>query len=151
VHCAGEKFFVDYAGQKPKVVDRQTGEVREVEIFVAILGASNYTFAEATETQRSADFIASHVRAVEFFGGVPELFVPNQLKSGVTDSDRSEPTIQRTYAEFAEHYGATILLARPRKPQDKGKVEVAVQIVERWILAKVRNERAMTRSCGTGA
>jgi len=140
VHRAGEKLFVDYAGQKPKVVDRQTGEVREVEIFVATLGASNYTFAEATETQRSADFIASHVRAVEFFGGVPEIFVPDQLKSGVTDSDRYEPTIQRTYAEFAEHYGATILPARPRKPQDKGKVEVAVQIVERWILAKVRDE-----------
>lgn len=140
VHRAGEKAFIDYAGQKAHVVDAATGEVREVEIFIATLGASNYTYAEATETQRVADFVMSHVRAVEFFGGVPQLFVPDQLKSGVTRSDRYEPGIQRTYAEFAEHYGATILPARPRRPQDKAKVEVAVQIVERWILAAIRHE-----------
>ena len=140
VHRAGEKAFIDYAGQKAHVVDATTGEVREVEIFIATLGASNYTYAEASETQRVADFVMSHVRAVEFFGGVPQLFVPDQLKSGVTRSDRYEPGIQRTYAEFAEHYGATILPARPRRPQDKAKVEVAVQIVERWILAAIRNE-----------
>ncbi len=140
VHRAGEKLFVDYAGQKPTVVDRSTGEVREVEIFVATLGASSLTYAEATETQRSADFIASHIRAVEFFGGVPQIIVPDQLRTGVSEPCRYEPVTQRTYAEFAEHYGTTILPARPRKPQDKGKVEVAVQIVERWVLAPLRDE-----------
>ena len=140
VHRAGEKLFVDYAGQKPTVVDRSTGEAREVEIFVATMGASSFTYAEATETQRVADFIGSHIRAAEFFGGVPELFVPDQLRSAVTGPCRYEPGLQRTYEEFAHHYGATILPARPRKPQDKSKVEVAVQIVERWILAPLRDE-----------
>jgi len=140
VHRAGEKLFVDYAGMKPSVIDRSTGEAREVEIFVATLGASNFTYAEATETQRSADFIASHIRSLEFFGGVPQIIVPDQLRSGVSVPCRYEPVPQRTYQEFAEHYGATIIPARPRKPQDKGKVEVAVQIIERWILAPLRDE-----------
>lgn len=140
VHRAGEKLFVDYAGMKPTVVDRMTGEAREVEIFVAALGASSFTYAEATETQRSADFIASHIRAVEFFGGAPQVIVPDQLRSGVSVPCRYEPVPQRTYEEFAEHYGATIIPARPRKPQDKGKVEVAVQVIERWVLAPLRDE-----------
>ena len=140
VHRAGEKLFVDYAGMKPTVVDRKTGEAREVEIFVATLGASSFTYAEATETQRSADFIASHIRSIEFIGGVPQVIVPDQLRSGVSVPCRYEPVPQRTYQEFAEHYGATIIPARPRKPQDKGKVEVAVQIIERWILAPLRDE-----------
>lgn len=140
VHRAGEKAFVDYAGHKPKVVDWVTGEVREVEVFVATLGASSLIYAEATETQRSADFLASHTRAVEFWGGVPELFVPDQLRSGVRDPDPYEPLVQRTYEEWATHYGTSILPARPRKPQDKSKVEVSVQLVERWILAPIRDE-----------
>jgi transposase len=140
VHRAGEKLFIDYSGKKPEVVDPQSGEVREVELFVAVLGASSYTFAEATESQRSADFIASHVRAFAYFGGVAELLVPDQLKSGVTRACRYEPGLQRTYEEMAEHYGTAVLPARPRKPKDKAKVEVAVQVVQRWILAVLRHE-----------
>ncbi len=140
VHRAGEKLFVDYAGHKPKIVNRMTGEVHEVELFVATLGASSYTYAEATESQRVADFVASHTRALAFFGGVPELVVPDQLKSGVTRACRYEPGVQRSYDEWSQHYGTTILPARPRKPRDKAKVEVAVQVAERWILARLRNE-----------
>jgi len=140
VHRAGEKLFVDYAGHKPKIVDRRTGEEREVELFVATFGASSFTYAEATETQRVADFIGSHGRALAFFGGVPELVIPDQLKSGVTRACRYEPGVQRSYDEWSRHYGTTVLPARPRKPRDKAKVEVAVQVVERWILARIRNE-----------
>ena len=140
VHRAGEKLFIDYSGQKPEIVDPQSGEVREVELFVAVLGASNYTYAEATESQRSADFIASHVRAFEYFGGLTELLVPDQLKSGVTKACRYEPGLQRTYQEMAEHYGIAAMPARPRKPRDKAKVEVGVQVVQRWILAVLRHE-----------
>lgn len=139
-HRAGEKLFVDYSGKKPVVVDPQSGVVREVELFVAVFGASNYTYAEATESQRSADFIASHVRAFESFGGVAELLVPDQLKSGVTRASRYEPGLQRSYEEMAEHYGTAVMPARPRKPKDKAKVEVGVQIVQRWILAVLRHE-----------
>jgi len=140
VHRAGEKMFVDYAGKKPTIVDPITGEVEEVELFVAVLGASSYTFAEATRSQRSVDFIASHVRALEFFSGVAQITVPDQLKSGVIRACRYEPGLQRTYEEWAEHYGTTVIPARPRKPRDKAKVEVAVQVVERWILARLRHE-----------
>ncbi len=144
VHRAGEKGFVDYAGQKPKIISRTTGEVREVEVFVATLGASSLLYADATETQRSADFIASHVRAVEYWGGVPEMIIPDQLRSGVRSPNRYEPLLQRTYEEWSQHYRTTILPARPRKPQDKAKVEVGVQIVERWILAPIRDEAFFT-------
>lgn len=141
VHRAGEKMFVDYSGKKAYVIDRKTGEARPVELFVAVLGASNYTYVEATWTQQSTDWIASHARALEYFGGVPGAIVPDQLKSGVTRSCRYEPQVQRTYREMAEHYGTAVLPARPRKPQDKAKVEVAVQVAQRWILARIRNER----------
>jgi len=104
------------------------------------LGASSFTYAEATETQRVADFIGSHSRALAFFGGVPELVIPDQLKSGVTRACRYEPGVQRSYDEWSRHYGTTIVPARTRKPRDKAKVEVAVQVVERWILARIRNE-----------
>jgi transposase len=140
VHRAGEKLFVDYAGHKPKVIDRNTGEEREVELFVAAFGASSFTYAEATETQRVADFIGSHSRALATFGGVPELVIPDQLKSGVTRACRYEPGLQRSYDEWSRHYGTTIVPARPKKPRDKAKVEVAVQVTERWILARIRNE-----------
>jgi transposase len=140
VHRAGEKMFVDYAGKKPSIVHFHSGEREEVELFVAVLGASSFTYAEATRTQRSQDFIASHTRAVEYFGGVAEVTVPDQLKSGVTRACRYEPGLQRTYAEWAEHYDTTVIPARPSKPRDKAKVEVAVQVVERWILARIRNE-----------
>jgi transposase len=140
IHRAGEKMFPDYAGKKPHIVDPSTGELREVELFVAVLGASNYTFAEATLTQAVPDWIASHIRAFEYFGGVPEAVVPDQLKSGVTLSCRYEPVVQRTFEDMGRHYGTAILPARPASPKDKAKAEVGVQLVERWILARLRNQ-----------
>jgi transposase len=139
VHKGGEKLFVDYSGKKPEVVEPVTGVVRPVELFVAVLGASNYTYAEATETQRSADFIQSHSGTVEYLGGVPALIIPDQLKTGVRDACRYEPILQRTYEEWAAHYGTAILPARPATPRDKAKVEVGVQVAQRWILARLRH------------
>jgi transposase len=140
VHRAGEKTFLDYSGKKPQVIDAETGECREVELFVAVLGASSLTFAEATESQRTEDFLASHVRAFESFGGVTELLVPDQLRTAVGRPCRYEPGAQRSYEELAQHYGTAILPARPRKPRDKAKAEVGVQVVQRWILARLRDE-----------
>lgn len=140
VHHAGEKLFVDYSGKRPFIVDSKTGEIQPVELFVAVLGASNYTYAEASFTQRGPDFIASHLRAFEYFGGTTKAVVPDQLKSGVTTACRYEPGVQRTYEEMAIHYGTTVLPARPGKPRDKAKVESGVLIVQRWILARLRNE-----------
>lgn len=139
-HHAGEQAFIDYSGKKPSYWDRETGKRVEVELFVAVLGASNLTFAEATETQQVMDWIGSNVRALKYFGGVPRALVPDQLKSAVKRADVFDPEIQKTYADFAEHYGTVIFPARPRKPKDKAKVEVAVQIAQRWILARLRNE-----------
>lgn len=138
-HVAGDKMFVDYSGKKPQLVNASTGELIEVELFVAVLGASNYTYAEVTHTQQVPDFIGSHMRALAFFGGVPRITVPDNLKSAVTKSCRYEPTLQRSYADFADHYGTAIVPARPYKPRDKAKVEVAVQIAQRWILGRLRN------------
>jgi transposase len=140
-HRAGEKVFVDYAGQQPHLVDPRTGEVIDVELFVGVLGASNYTFAEATRTQQLPDWLGSHARMFRFFGGVPTAIVCDQLKSGVTLPCRYEPGLQKTFEEFAAHMGTTILPARPQMPRDKAKVEVAVQVAERWILARLRHER----------
>ena len=140
VHRAGEKAFVDYAGKTPGLTDPVTGEWRPVELFVIVLGASSYTYAEATRTQQLPDWIASHTRAFAFFGGVPTAVVPDQLKSAVTTACRYEPGVQRLYAELATHYGTTILPARPAKPRDKAKVEVAVQVAERRIVARLRHE-----------
>ncbi|MHB8879789.1 MAG: IS21 family transposase [Myxococcaceae bacterium] len=140
VHVGGDKAFTDYSGKKPHIVDRLTGECIEVELFLAVLGASNLTFAEATATQRGPDWIASHGRALSYFGGVPAALVPDQLKSGVTKPCRYEPGVQRTYAEMATHYGTAVMPARPAHPRDKAKVEVGVQIAQRWILARLRNQ-----------
>jgi transposase len=139
-HKAGERAFVDYSGKRPKVIDPMTGEVLDVELFVAVLGASNFTYAEATRTQAIADFVGSHVRAFEHFGGAPKVTVPDQLRSAVRVPSRYEPTIARTYAELGQHYGTAIVPARPGRPRDKAKVEVAVQVAQRWILARLRNE-----------
>src|SRR5689334_16929906 len=109
VHRGGDKLFVDYSGNKPHIVDPTSGEVTDVELFVAVLGASNYTYAEATRTQTVRDWIGSHVRTLEAVGGVPKAIVPDQLKSGVTHACRYEPGIQRTYEDMAIHYGTTIL------------------------------------------
>lgn len=139
VHHAGEKLFVDYCGQTVPVIDKSTGEVYDCQIFVAVLGASNFTYAEATYTQGLPDWTSSHVRALEFIGGVPEILVPDNLLSGITKACRYEPGINRTYQELAVHYGAAVIPARVRKPKDKAKVEAGVQLVQRWILAALRN------------
>lgn len=140
VHKAGEKLFVDYAGHTLPIVDKQTGEIREAQIFVGVLGASSYTFAEATLSQGLSDWLGSHVRAFEFFGGVPELVIPDNLKSAVSKPCRYEPDLNPSYQDLAEHYGTAVIPARVRKPKDKAKAEVGVQVVERWILARLRKQ-----------
>ena len=140
-HRAGEKLFVDYAGQTVPVIDRSTGEIREAQIFVAVLGASNYTYAEATWSQTLPDWIGSHVRTFRFLGGVPELVVPDNLKSGVSKAHRYEPDTNPTYQDMAAHYGVAVLPTRVRKPRDKAKVESGVLVVERWILAALRHRQ----------
>ncbi|KAI3479615.1 hypothetical protein L1887_58342 [Cichorium endivia] len=137
-HRAGEKLFVDYAGQTAPIIDRQTGEIRQAQIFVAVLGASSYTFAEATWSQKLPDWLGSHARCFAFFGGTSQILVPDNLRSGVTKAHRYEPGINPSYRDLAEHYGVAVLPARSRKPKDKAKVEVGVQVVERWILAVLR-------------
>ncbi|MBK6337396.1 MAG: IS21 family transposase [Betaproteobacteria bacterium] len=139
VHVPGDKLFVDYAGQTMAVTDRLTGELREAQIFVAVLGASNYSYAEASWSQSAPDWLGSHVRALGYFGGAPRAIVPDNLKSGVTKAHRYEPELNPAYQDFAEHYGVAILPARVRKPRDKAKVETGVLVVERWILARLRN------------
>ncbi len=138
-HRAGEKLFVDYAGQTVNIVNPDTGEIRSTQIFVATLGANNYSFSEATFSQSLPDWIGSHVRAFDFFGGVPEILVPDNLKSGVKKACYYDPEINPTYLDMALHYDTAIIPARVRKPKDKAKVEQGVQMVERWILARLRN------------
>ena len=141
-HAAGDKLFVDYAGDRvPVVIDRLTGETRPAQIFVAVLGASNFTYAEATWTQGLADWIGAHTRAFEAIGGVPALLVPDNTKVAVIKACLYEPQVNRSYAEMAAHYGTAILPARPRRPRDKAKVEAAVLIVERWLLGRLRHRR----------
>ena len=138
-HAAGERLFVDYAGDGvPVVIDRLTGEICMAQIFVAVLGASSFTFAKATWTQALPDWIDAHVRAFEAIGGVPELVVPDNAKTAIVKASFYDPEVNRTYAEMAAHYGTAILPARPRKPRDKAKVEQAVLIVERWLLGRLR-------------
>jgi transposase len=139
VHRAGEKVFVDFSGKKPSIVDRDTGEVREVELFVGTLGASGYAYAEAVESQDLPTWIDVHVRMVEEFGGVPSLFVPDNLKSAVVKACRYEPELTRAYEGFVWHYGAAALPARAYRPRDKAKVEGTVLLVQRWVLAALRN------------
>lgn len=138
-HKAGEKVFVDYAGPTIDIIDSDTGEIRTAQIFVGVLGASNYTYAEATWDQQLPNWIGSHRRMFAFFGGVPSLVVPDNLKSAVTRACRYEPDLNPTYADFIAHYGTAVLPTRPYKPKDKAKAENAVLVVERWILAKLRH------------
>lgn len=140
-HRPGEKLFVDYCGKTIPIINTVTGEVSEAQVFVAVLGASNYTFAEATHSQKLEDWTGSHVRAFAFFGGVPQLVVPDNLKSAVTKACRYEPLLNQTYAEMLRHYNTTALPARPYKPKDKAKAEVGVQVVTRWILARLRHQQ----------
>lgn len=143
-HVAGEKLFVDYAGDTVPVFDAGSGEERPAHVFVAVLGASNYTYAEARWSEGLADWIGAHVNALAFLGGAPKLLVCDNLRAGVTAACRYEPGINRTYQEMAAHYGAAVLPTRVRRPRDKAKVEVAVLIVERFILARLRNRRFLS-------
>ena len=140
IHKAGEKLFIDYCGPTVPIVSPTTGEVRQAQVFVAVLGASNYTFAEATWSQSLPDWLQSHVRAFEFFGGTPALLIPDNLKSGVSKACRYDPELNPSYQQLAEHYQVAVMPARPYKPKDKAKAEVGVQIVERWILARLRHQ-----------
>lgn len=135
---AGERVFMDYAGPTMPIIDRASGEVRRAQIFVGVLGASNYIYAEAHWSQKLPDWIAAHVRMFEHFGGVPEVIVCDNLKSAVIKASRTEPVINAAYQNLADHYGTVILPARAYKPKDKAKVENGVLIIERWILFRLR-------------
>ena len=136
-HGPAEKLFVDFAGDTVPVFDAATGMERRAHIFVAVLGASNYTYAEARWSEGLADWIGAHGNALSAIGGVPKAIVCDNLKAGVTAASRYEPGINRTYQELAEHYDTAILPTRPRKPRDKAKVEVAVQIVQRFCAGEI--------------
>ena len=139
-YVGGEVLFVDFSGKKPYVIDRLTGEANEVELFVAVMGASNFTYVEAVQTQRVADWSGAHTRALAYVGGVPRTVVPDQLRAAVSKPDRYEPKLQRTYEDFGRHYDMAVIPARPRKPRDKAKVEAGVLVAQRWIVARLRNE-----------
>jgi transposase len=153
-HTPGEKLFIDYAGPTVSINEMHSGEIRQAQIFVAVLGASNYTYIEATWSQQLPDWIGSHVRALDFFGGATALWVPDNLRSGVSRASRYEPDINPTYQDLATHYDVAVLPARARKPKDKAKVENGVLIVERWVLARLRHQRffslnELNRALGT--
>ncbi len=140
IHKAGEKLFIDYAGTTvPVVVNTKTGEINEAQIFVCCLGASQLTYVEATWSQSSKDFIGSTIQSLEFFGGVPKLLVPDNLKSAVNIASKYEPLINQSYRAMAKYYGCSVLPARPYDPKGKAKVESSVLIASRWILARIRN------------
>jgi transposase len=141
VHIAGDKLFADYAGQTVPIVDAASGEIRAAQIFVAVLGASNYTYACATATQTAPDWVGSLINALEFIGGVPRLIVPDQPRALIAQPDRYEPGVGRLVEEFCDHYSVAVLPARPAHPRDKPKVEAGVLLVERWILARLRHRR----------
>ena len=152
-HIGGDKLFVDYAGQTVAIIDASSGEITQAQIFVAALGASNFTYACATPTQKAADWIGAIIDTLEFIDGVPRLLVPDQPRALIARPDRYEPTSHRLLEELSAHYGLAVLPARPAKPRDKPKVEVAVQVVERWILARLRDQRffslaALNRAIG---
>lgn len=139
-HVAGEKLFVDYCGPTMSVVNPRTGEIRSAQVFVAVMGASSYTYAEATWSQGLCDWLEAHARAFTFFGGVPAVVVPDNLKSAVSKACRYDPEINPSYHQLAEHYGVAVIPARPYKPKDKAKAEVGVQVVERWIMMRLRKQ-----------
>jgi transposase len=140
-HKAGEKMFVDWAGATIPVHDRSSGHQWPAQLFVAVLGASSYTYAEATADQQLEAWVQAHIHALEFFGGVPKLVVPDNTKTGVSKACRYDPDLNPTYQELAMHYGFGVLPARPYKPRDKAKVESGVQIVERWVVAALRHRQ----------
>jgi transposase len=140
-HAAGEKVFVDFAGDTIDVIDPATGVTRPMKLFVAALGASSYIYCEARPTEGLVDWIGCHVGMFAFFGGVAAIIVCDNLKAAVTNPDRYDPGLNRTYQDMARHYGTTVVPARPYKPRDKAKVEQSVLLVERWVLARLRNTR----------
>lgn len=140
-HKAGEKMFVDWAGPTIPIHDRESGKVGQASLFVAVLGASSYTYAEATVDQQMEAWMSGHIHALEFFGGAPRLIVPDNTKTGVTRACRYDPDLNPTYQEMAMHYGLGVLPARPYKPRDKAKVESAVLLAERWIIAALRQRK----------
>ncbi|MGH8734746.1 MAG: IS21 family transposase, partial [Burkholderiales bacterium] len=150
-HVAGDKLFVDYSGKKVPIVDPDTGVVREAEIFVAVLGASSLTYAEATWSQALPDWIGAHVRLFRFLGGVPRLIVPDNLKSGIHKSSFYDPEINRSYGMMAAHYGVGVLPARPRKPRDKAKVEAGVRFAQTYILGRLRRQTFFSLAEGNAA
>jgi len=143
-HKAGDKMFVDYAGKTLEIADKETGEIKEVQFFVAILGASQYTYVEASLSQKKEDFIVSIENAMHYFKGVPAAIVPDNLKSAVTKSNRYEPILNETFLDFAEHYETTILPARAYKPRDKALAEGAVKILYQRIYPVLRNQTFYT-------
>jgi transposase len=144
VHRAGEKLFVDFSGRRPHLVDPTTGEDVVVELFVGVLGASGLIYAEATHRQDLPSWVGAHVRMLEYFQGSPAIWVPDNLKSGVTMAHAYEPAINRTYEELAQHYGAVVIPTRVARPKDKPKAEVSVQIAQRWVLAALRHRTFFT-------
>lgn len=141
VHLAGDKLFIDYSGQTVPIINAITGEIRNAEIFVAVLGASSYTYAEASLSQQLADWIASHVRCFEYMGCVSALLVPDNLRSAIKNACRYDPECNSTYEDLARHYGTAILPARPYRPRDKAAAEMSVLLVQRWILARLRHRQ----------
>jgi transposase len=150
-HKAGDKMFVDWAGATIPIHDRLTGEATPASVFVAVLGASSYTWAEATADQQLTTWLTAHMNALEFFHGVPKLVVPDNLKTGVTRACRYDPDLNPTYQEWALHYGVGVVPARPYKPRDKAKVESGVQVVQRWIVAALRHRRLFSLEEANGA
>jgi len=140
-HQPGEKAFVDWAGATIPVHDPVSGEIWPASLFVMVLGASSYTYAEATRDQQLTAWLSSHMHAFEYFGGVPRLLVPDNPRTGVSRACRYDPDLNPTYQEFAMHYGVGVVPARPYRPRDKAKVEVGVQVVERWIIAALRHHK----------
>lgn len=139
IHYNGDKLFIDYSGVTMPIVDKTTGEISKAQIFVSVLGASNYTFVHATKTQTTKDFILSHVKAFHFYGGVPNILVPDNLKAAVISNKKGVVKLNESYTHMARHYGVAIEPARPYKPQDKAKVELGVKAIQRWILMKLRH------------
>jgi transposase len=144
VHRAGEKLFVDFSGTRPHLIDPKTGEAIAVELFVGVLGASGLIYAEATRGQDLSSWVHAHVRMLDYFHGSPAVWVPDNLKSGVTRAHQYEPEINRTYRDLAEHYGAVVIPTRVARPKDKPKAEVSIQIAQRWVLAALRHRAFFT-------
>jgi len=140
-HKAGEKTFIDFSGLKWEIINKDTGELIEVDIFVATLGASGYTYSEASLDQTKPSLIATTINALEFFKGVTEILVPDNMKSAVTKADKYDPTINETFQDMADHYGCVVIPARPYRKKDKAKVELSVKLVQRWILARLRHRQ----------